>query len=64
MIIKHNYTRFSDIKIGEVFDWDDLPMMRIVDFYDHNAVDLESGEVYCVANDACVTRLNTELIIN
>lgn len=49
---KKNYVAFNDIKVGTVFELrDTLILMKMVENYETNAVDLEGGEQYFIEYD-------------
>lgn len=49
---KKNYVAFNDIKVGTVFELrDTIVLMKMVENYETNAVDLEGGEQYFIEYD-------------
>lgn len=49
---KKNYVAFCDIKVGTVFELrDSTILMRMIENYETNAVDLEGGEQYFINDD-------------
>lgn len=49
---KKNYVAFGDIKVGTVFELrDSIILMKMVENYETNAVDLEDGKQYFIEDD-------------
>lgn len=47
-----NYVAFGDIKVGTVFELhDSMILMKMVENYETNAVDLEDGKQYFIEYD-------------
>lgn len=66
MIIEHiqKGVAFNTIKIGEVFDWDGGIMMKTQEERYINTVDLKTGNLYGLTDDAIVTKISAKLIID
>lgn len=49
---KKNYVAFNDIKVGTVFELrDNMILMKMVENYETNAVDLEDGVQYFIEDN-------------